>query len=107
MRRLVCLALALEISPLAACYALVLWHPVGDPQKSGSLIVRILDYQLTYWMRNAILLPPPLLLSGLLLSLFLWKSLRLERARVAVGLGIFLMGLWCLVMVVPLLIHVD
>jgi uncharacterized protein (TIGR03382 family) len=100
-------ALVLEISPLVAFGVLAVLCPVGDPQKSHNLLVRILDFQGTYWMRHAIPVPPPLLLGGLVLSVLLRRRHRLTTARIGTVVGIVLLGLWCLIMVVPLLVHVN
>ena len=81
MKKLSWLALALEIFPLLGFGCLGFLHPIGDPQKSHSLLVRMLDFQGTYWMRNAMPVPPPLLIAGLLLSAFLWWRGRFANAR--------------------------
>jgi len=107
MKKISWFALILEISPLLAFGVLAFLHPVGDPQKSHNLLVRILDFQGTYWIRNAIPVPPPLLIAGLLLSVFLWWRFGFTTARVGTVAGILLLGLWCLIMVVPLLVHVN
>lgn len=100
-------ALVVEISPLLAFGVLAVLCPVGDPQKSHNLLVRILDFQGTYWMRNAIPVPPPLLFAGLLLSVLLWRRHHVASARVGAVMGFVLLGLWSLIMVVPLLVHVN
>jgi len=107
MKKLSCFALILEISPLISFAVLALLHPVGDPQDSRNLLVRILDFQATYWMRHAIPVPPPLLIAGLLLSVVLCWRFRFTAAWVGTVVGIVLFGLWCLIMVVPLLVHVN
>ena len=107
MKKISWFALILEISPLVSFAVLALLHPVGDPQKSHNLLVRILDFQGTYWMRHAIPVPPPLLIAGLLLSAVLWWRFRFTAARVGSVVGIVLLGLWCLMMLVPLLVHVH
>ena len=107
MKKISWFALILEISPLVSFAVLALLHPVGDPQDSHNLLVRILDFQGTYWMRHAIPVPPPLLIAGLLLSVVLWWRVRFPAARVGTVVGIVLLGLWCLIMVVPLLVHVN
>ena len=107
MKKLSWFALAFEISPLLAFGCLAFLHPVGDPQDSHSLLVRMLDFQGTYWMRNAIAVPPPLLIAGLLGSLFLWWRHRCATALAGTVVGIVLLGLWSLTTVVPLLVHVN
>jgi hypothetical protein len=88
MRKVSWFALILEISPLLALGGLASLYPVGDPQKSHNLLVRILDFQGTYWMRHAIPVPPPLLIAGLLLSVVLWWRFRFTAARVGTVVGI-------------------
>ena len=107
MKKISWFVLILEISPLVSFAVLALLHPVGDPQGSHNLLVRVLDFQGTYWMRHAIPVPPPLLIAGLLLSVVLWWRVRFTAARVGTVVGIVLLGLWCLIMVVPLLVHVN
>jgi hypothetical protein len=107
IRKISWFAQILEISPLVAFAVLAFLHPVGDPQESHNLLIRILDFQGTYWMRNAIPVPPPLLIAGLLLSVVLWWRVRFTVARIGTVMGIVLLGLWCLIMVVPLLVHVN
>lgn len=107
MRRSGWVALVLEISPLLAFGLLAFLFPLGNPQESHSLLVRVLDFQASYWMRNAIPVPPPLLLAGLLFSVFLWRRHRHPVALCGTVLGLALLGLWCLIMVVPLLVHVN
>jgi hypothetical protein len=107
MKKLSWFALVLELSPLLAFGFLAIVHPVGDPQSSPKLLVRLLDFQGTYWMRNAILVPPPLLVVGWLLSGLLWWRLRFPTALVGTVLGIVLLGFWSLIMVVPLLVHAN
>ena len=101
------LAMILELSPLFVFGLLAFLSPVGNPQESSNLLVRVLDFQATYWMRNAIPVPPPLLIAGLLLAVFLWKRDRLPVAQFGIVLGLVFLGLWCLIMVVPLLVHVN
>ena len=107
MKRFIWLSLILEISPLLTFALLTILHPIGDPQASGNLLIRFLDFQGTYWMRQAIPVPPPLLIAGTCLSIVLWLRYRLTSAMVGVISGIVLLGLWSLIMVVPLLIHVN
>lgn len=107
MKALSWLALLLQISPLLAFACLAFLHPVGDPQNSPSAMVRILDFQGTYWIRNAIPLPPPLLVVGALVSVLLWWRHRFPVALTGSVLGIALLGLWGMTMVAPLLIHVN
>ncbi len=107
MRTLSRLALFLEISPLLAFGCLGFLHPVGNPQKSHSLLVRMLDFQGTYWMRNAIPAPPPLLVTGLLISAILWWRHHFKSARAGTMVGIVLLGLWSFIMGIPLLVHVN
>jgi hypothetical protein len=107
MKKIGWFALILESSPLVSFAVLALLHPVGDPQESHNLLVQILDFQGTYWLRHAIPVPPPPLLAGLLLSVFLWRRFHFASARVGTVVGIVLFGLWCLIMVVPLLVHVN
>ena len=107
MKRLTWFALVLEISPLIAFGFLAIVHPVGDPQSSPNLLVRLLDFQGTYWMRNAIPVPPPLLVAGLLLSGLLWWRHRFPTALIGTVVGVVLLGFWSLIMIVPLLIHVS
>jgi hypothetical protein len=107
MKKISWFALILEISPLVSFAVLALLHPVGDPQRSHNLLVRILDFQGTYWMRHAIPVPPPLLIAGLLLSAILWWKVGFTAARVGTVVGIILLGLWCFIMIVPLLAHVN
>jgi Na+/proline symporter len=107
MRRLTWLGWILTLAPVAAFALLAILQPMGDPQDSGSLLVRFLDYQGTYWMRHAILLPPPLLLAGAFLLSLAWRRRRTPGARAGAVAGLILLGLWSLVMLVPLLIHVN
>src|SRR5262245_55138805 len=107
MKKLSWFALILEISPLLAFACLGFLHPVGDPQKSESLLVRALDLQGTYWMRNAIPVPPPLLAIGLLASGFLCWRHRSATALAGAVVGSILLGLWLLIILVPLLVHVN
>ena len=107
MKKLIWVALVLELFPLFAFAALALLHPVGDPQESHSLLIRLLDFQGTYWMRNARPVPPPLLIAGLLISLFLWRRQRSAVVLVGAVVGIGLLGFWSLIMIVPLLVQVN
>jgi hypothetical protein len=107
MKKLTWFALVLEISPLLAFGCLAFLHPVGDPQDSHSVLVRMLDFQGTYWIRNAIPVPPPLLIAGLLISAFLWWRHHFASALAATVVGIVMLGLWSLIMAVPLLVHVN
>jgi hypothetical protein len=107
MKKLVWIGLFLEISPVLAFALLALLHPIGDPQESGNLLVRVLDYQGTYWIRHAIPVPPPLLLAGVCLLILLWLRSRLASALAGSIAGIVLLGLWSLIMVVPLFVHVN
>jgi hypothetical protein len=107
MKKLAWIAVLLEVSPLLAFALLAVFHPIGDPQKSGDLLVRVLDYQGTYWMRHAIPLPPPLLLAGTGLSVLLWMRSRLTVALAGAIAGMVALALWSLVMIVPLLVHVH
>ena len=100
-------ALILEFLPLFAFCLLAFLSPVGNPQESHIMLVRVLDFQASYWMRNAIPVPPPLLIAGLLLSVFLWKRHRLPGAQFGIVVGLVFLGLWCLIMLVPLLVHVN
>jgi hypothetical protein len=99
--------LILVVSPLLAFGCLVFLHPVGDPQESPNLFIRFLDFQGTYWMRHAIPVPPPLLVAGLLVSVFLVRRFHSKTAWVGTVVGFVLLGLWSLIMVVPLLVHVN
>lgn len=101
------LALALVLSPLIAFGCLALLHPIGDPQRSPSVLVRILDFQGTYWIRNGLFVPPPLLVPGLLASFGLWWRTRLVCPLIGTVVGGVLLGLWAIMMVVPLLVHVH
>ena len=107
MRRLTWLGWILVLAPIAAFALLGTLHPTGDPQDSGSLLVRFLDYQGTYWMRHALPLPPPLLLAGTFLLSLVWLRHRTRGARAGAIAGLILLGLWSLVMLVPLLLHVN
>ena len=107
MKKLMWIGLFFEISPLLAFVLLGVLHPIGDPHESRSLLVRVLDYQGTYWMRNAIPMPPPLLLAGACLLILLWLRSRLASALAGAIAGVVLLGLWSLIMVVPLLVHVN
>ena len=100
-------AFILVLSPLLAFGCLVFLHPVGDPQESPNLFIRFLDFQGTYWMRHAIPVPPPLLVAGLLVSVFLVRRFHSKTAWVGTVVGFVLLGLWSLIMVVPLLVHVN
>ncbi len=106
-RRLTWLGWILVLAPIAAFALLGILHPIGDPQDSGSLLVRFLDYQGTYWMRHAIPLPPPLLLAGTFLLSLIWLRRRTPSARAGAVASLILLGLWSLVMLVPLLLDVD
>jgi len=100
-------ALVLEAVPLVAFAVLAVLHPVGDPQTSKDVIVRFLDFQGTYWVREGILVPPPLLALGFILSAILaWRGKALI-ARVGFFVGLIFLSFWALMMVVPLLIHVN
>jgi hypothetical protein len=107
MKKFAWLGPLLEVSPLFAGILLALLHPLGDPQDSPSFFVRLLDYQGTYWLRNAIPVPPPLLLAGLLVcTLAWWRS----GSKIALGglvAGILMLGFWGLMMLIPLLVHVN
>jgi hypothetical protein len=107
MKTLSWFALVLVISPLLAFGCLAAMHPIGDPQQSGSLLVRLLDLQGTYWIRNGIPVPPPLLVAGLPACGFLWWRTRFPSVLAGTVVGIALLGLWALMMVVPLLVHVN
>ncbi len=107
LRRLTWLGWILVLAPIAAFALLGILHPIGDPQDSGSLLVRFLDYQGTYWMRHALPLPPPLLLAGTLLLSLIWLRRHIRSARAGAVAGLLLLGLWSLVMLVPLLLHVN
>ncbi len=107
MRRLTWLGWILALAPVAAVALLAILHPTGDPQDSGSLLVRFLDYQGTYWMRHAIPVPPPLLLAGTFLLSLVWLRRRLPSARAGAIAGLMLLGLWSLAMLAPLLVHVN
>ena len=107
MKKLSWLALILIVSPIFAFGCLMFLHPVGSPGRSPSALARLLDYQATYWIRNAIPVPPPLLVAGLMLSAFLWWRHGLPSAMAGTLIGIVLLGFWSLIMLVPLLIHVN
>jgi hypothetical protein len=107
MKKLSWFALALEITPLLAFGCLGFLHPVGDPQESPSVLVRVLDFQGTYWVRNAIPVPPPLLIAGVLASVLLWWRHRFTSACAGTVVGIALLGLWSIIMVIPLLVQVN
>jgi len=107
MTALAVLALLLELSPLLAFGCLAVLHPVGDPQASASLLVRLLDYQGTYWLRHGLPVPPPLLVIGFLTSLALWWRDPSGVARIGTRLGLWFLGFWALIAVVPLLVHVN
>ncbi len=95
------------LAPIAAFALLGILHPIGDRQDSDSLLVRLLDYQGTYWMRHALPLPPPLLLAGTFLLSLVWLRRRTRSARAGAVAGLILLGLWSLVMLLPLLLHVN
>lgn len=101
------IALMLISSPIWAFTCLGIFHPMGDPQTSPNGILRSLDFLASYWMRNAIPVPPPLLVVGLLISIPLWWKYRLPSALAGSILGTCLLGFWGLIMIVPLLIHVN
>lgn len=107
MKKLVWIGLFLEVSPVLAFALLAVMHPLGDPQESGNLLVCFLDYQGTFWIRRAIPVPPPLLLAGVCLLVPVWVRSRSAIALAGSLAGIALLGLWSLIMVVPLLIHVN
>jgi hypothetical protein len=107
MRKLVWIGLFLEVSPVVAFALLAVLHPVGDPQESGSRLIRLLDYQGTFWIRRGMPVPPPLLLAGVCLLIPLWRRSRSSSALAGSIAGIVLLGLWSLMMIVPLLIHVN
>ena len=107
MKKLVWLGVLLEVAPLMAFVLLGVLHPIGDPQDSGNLLVRVLDYQGTYWMRNAIPVPPPLLVVGACLLILLWRRSRSVGALAGAIAGVVLLSLWSLIMIVPLLVHVN
>jgi len=108
MKQLSWLALILEISPLLLFVVLLVVAPVGDPQESSNALIRLLDYLLgTYWIRAGRFVPPPLVAAGFLLSGVLWWRHRFPTAGVGTVLGIVLLGFWCLIMIVPLLAHVN
>ncbi len=107
MKRWVGLALVLEIAPLIAFGLLAMLHPVGDPQKSGRLFVRFLDFQGTWWIRHGIPMPPPLLFAGNCLSIVVWLRYRSRPAAAAAVLGMTLMAFWALTMLAPILIYVE
>jgi hypothetical protein len=100
-------ALVSEAAPLVAFAPLAVLHPVGDPQESKDVIVRFLDFQGTYWIRAGILFPPPLLALGFIVSAILaWKG-KSEIAHFGSLIGLILLSCWALLMIVPLLIHVN
>ena len=107
MKTISWVGLILVVSPLLAFGCLSFLHPVGDPQESPSLLIRLLDFQGTYWVRHTIPVPPPVLIAGLLVSVFLLRRFHFKTARVATVVGFVLLGLWSLIMVVPLLVHVN
>jgi hypothetical protein len=107
MKTLSWLALILIISPIFAFGCLMVLYPVGSPEKSPNALARMLDLQATYWIRNAIPVPPPLLVVGLMLSAFLWWRHGLPSAVAGTVVGVVLLGFWTLIMLVPLLLHVN
>lgn len=107
MKTISWIGLILVFSPIIAFGVLAFLHPVGDPQESHNLFVRILDFQGTYWIRNGLPVPPPLLIAGLFLSIFLYWRFRITTSVVGIVASILILGLWCLIMIVPLLIHVN
>ena len=107
MKQLRWFALLLEISPLLAFTFLAIVYPVGDPQNSPSSLVRVLDFQGTYWIRNGIPVPPPLLVVGLLLASSLWWRHRFSTALAGTVVGLVLLGFWSLIMIVPLFVRVN
>jgi hypothetical protein len=101
------IALGLEAVPPVAFAVLAFLHPVGDPQKSGDALVRFLDFQGTYWIREGILVPPPLLVVGFILSAILAWKWQVPIARAGFFGGLILLSCWALIMVVPFMIHVH
>jgi len=107
MKKLTWLGLFLEATPILAFALLAMIHPIGDPQKSGHLFVRILDYQGTFWIRQALPVPPPPLLAGVCLLIPVWLRDRSHLAGGGLLAGGALLGLWTLIMIIPLLVHVN
>ncbi|HNS48819.1 MAG TPA: hypothetical protein PKM61_04755 [bacterium] len=107
MKGLARFAVLLEILPLAAFGCLGIFHPAGDPQNSANRLIRLLDFQGTYWIRNGIPLPPPLLIAGLLLSILLWRRRKFAAARTGTWIGIVRLGMWALIMLILWLVHVN
>ncbi len=101
------LGLILVLSPLGALTLLAVLHPVGDPQRCDSLLLRILDYQGSYWIREAIPVPPPLLSVGVLISVLVRRRHRISVAQAGAIAGAILLSLWAVIMLIPLLFHVH
>lgn len=101
------LGIVLEASPLAAFCLLTALQPTGDPQNSSLALVRYLDFLGTYGIRNAVPLPPPLLVIGILLCAWVWRQQGSGLARISTLAGLLLLGLWGLMMAALLLIHVN
>ncbi len=108
MKKLGLLSLFLVLLPIFSFIGLLfLAPPVGNPQDSESLVVKLLDYQITYFMREKMPFPPPLPAIGLAISLFLWKRHNIETARIAAHVGLLLLGFWLMISIVPLMIHIG
>lgn len=101
------LGLILALSPLGALALLAVLPPVDDLQHSGSIPPRILDFQGSYWIREAIPVPPPQLLVGVLISVLVNKRHRSAVAQTGTMVGAILLSLWAAVMLIPLLVHVN
>ncbi len=95
----------LVLSPVLAFGALAVLHPLGDPQESGNNLVRLLDLMGTYWIREGLPVPPPLLAAGEALALGMYR--RTPSARPVAWTGGALLALWLVLMGIPFLIHVN
>ncbi|TXH21802.1 MAG: hypothetical protein E6Q99_09560 [Elusimicrobia bacterium] len=105
MKKLVALGWLLVLSPALAFVVLAMAHPVGDPQSSASGVVRLLDFLGTYWVRQGVFIPPPLLAVGEAIALGLYRRTPSARPLAWTG-GVFL-ALWLVLMGIPFLIHVN
>ena len=82
-------------------------HPVGDPQESTSLSIRLLDLSFTYWVRTAIPVSPFGLTIGVILAGYLGLK-RFEPAYKTTFAGVILFTIWFLIyFVVPIAVHAE
>lgn len=104
----------LLVIPAIAFTTLLVLQPVGSPHADSPVFIKAVDFLFTYWLREKPLVPPPLIVAGLICCGVATRQYKNEKkdlpftlACLGIGLGGAVLGLWFLSTIAVAFTHVN